>query len=829
MNLLALRYRTITKNDPLRMINIPPQSCGAFQVGRHKTMGKGAALMLVCLMAFPAFAQQPALDSMLQKFNDYRLAATTEKIYAHIDQELCLTGETVWFKLYLVNSSSHQPSDMSKVAYVELIDNVNHAVLQTKIAMKDGVGSGSLFLPASLTSGHYTFRAYTAWMKNFPPTFYFHRQITVINTFRRLDPEKKMPAPKAEVRFYPEGGTLINGVATRIAYRIVNAADSVHGLSVEVASSDTLTSRPDRYGMGSFTITTDASSPAAAWLVHESGERQELKLPAAQNAGFSLQAKDSADQWLTLKIRKVNVHDELPHVYVLVHARNMVSFARVQRLRGGRATVVVPKAALAEGVSHITVFDADMRPVCERLYFMPVQRLLSINSSLSQREYGVRRKVTLDVEARRDGGVASLANLSVAVYRRDSLRNNDSHMLNSVWLDSDLDDVPSFPADFLWVLTPEKRETLDHLMLTHGWRRFAWNDVATGKKPAISFIPELRGHIIKGKLIGDDGNPQAGKLTYLSAPGTNIQVYGSYSNKSGDVQYEMKDFSGSRRIAVQTNLSKDSTSKVTIQSPFSDQFAPLKPAPFSLKPHVAQTLGDRSFAMQVQDIYYQNKGAQFRSVAVDTTAFYGKADATYYLDDYTRFPVMEEIMREYVPGVLVRKRRDGFHFINLDLVNKSVFTEDPFILLDGLPVFDADKIMSYDPLKVKKLEVITRRYYMGVLSFPGIVSYTTYDGDLAGFNIDPQCVVLDYEGLQLQREYYTPRYENTKQRESRLPDQRDRLFWAPFVITGKDGKQRLEFYTSDITGSYEVLIEGFHPSGAIGASKGKFEVVNLND
>lgn len=186
-------------------------------------------------------------------------------------------------------------------------------------------------------------------------------------------------------------------------------------------------------------------------------------------------------------------------------------------------------------------------------------------------------------------------------------------------------------------------------------------------------------------------------------------------------------------------------------------------------------------------------------------------------------------MREYVPGVLVRKRRDGFHFINLDVVNKNTFSEDPFIMLDGLPIFDADKIMAYDPLKVKKLEVVTRRYYMGVLSLPGIVSYTTYAGDLSGFNIDPHCVVMDYEGLQLQREYYTPRYENSKQRESRMPDQRDRLFWNPAVVTDSKGKQFIEFYTSDLTGDYEVLIEGISPAGAVGFGASKFEVVSLND
>ena len=185
----------------------------------------------------------------------------------------------------------------------------------------------------------------------------------------------------------------------------------------------------------------------------------------------------------------------------------------------------------------------------------------------------------------------------------------------------------------------------------------------------------------------------------------------------------MKDFSGPRKIIVQTNTNKDSISTIAITNPFSDQFAPNLVPGFNLPQRLEPLIVSRSIGMQVQDVFYQDRNKTITS-GVDTTAFYGKADATYYLDDYTRFPVMEEILREYVPGVMVRKRRDGFHFIVLDEVNKRVFDEDPLVLLDGIPVFDIDKIMAFDPLKVRKLEVMTRRYYMGVLSLPGIVSFT---------------------------------------------------------------------------------------------------------
>ena len=122
--------------------------------------------------------------------------------------------------------------------------------------------------------------------------------------------------------------------------------------------------------------------------------------------------------------------------------------------------------------------------------------------------------------------------------------------------------------------------------------------------------------------------------------------------------------------------------------------------------------------MQVQDIFYPDNTNKFSLSKIDSSAFYGRADETYFLDDYTRFPVMEEVMREYVPGVLVRKRKGSFHFIVIDNVRKGVFQDDPLILLDGIPIFDVDKIMEFDPVRVRKLEVVTRKYFLGPLILP---------------------------------------------------------------------------------------------------------------
>jgi hypothetical protein len=137
--------------------------------------------------------------------------------------------------------------------------------------------------------------------------------------------------------------------------------------------------------------------------------------------------------------------------------------------------------------------------------------------------------------------------------------------------------------------------------------------------------------------------------------------------------------------------------------------------------------------------------------------------------------------------------------------------------------------MDFEPIKIKKLEVLTRKYYLGPLAFNGIVSYTTYAGDLAGLQLNPQSVSLDYEGLQRQRVFYSPYYSDQKQRESRIPDRRNLLFWAPKVTLSKEGKRQLEFYTSDLTGDYTIVIEGLTKDGMAGSTQQTFSVKQFNN
>src|SRR5690606_33776624 len=134
--------------------------------------------------------------------------------------------------------------------------------------------------------------------------------------------------------------------------------------------------------------------------------------------------------------------------------------------------ILVDKQKMSEGISHITLFDQYLNPICERLFFKPVTKKLNLDIQASQSEYGLRRKVSINISSGNDSTVYSGAGLSIAVVKSDSLQNDLSgNIFNYLWLASDLKGTVESPAFYADASSPEVPPAIDNLMLTHGWRR----------------------------------------------------------------------------------------------------------------------------------------------------------------------------------------------------------------------------------------------------------------------------------------------------------------------------------------------------------------------
>ncbi len=763
------------------------------------------------------------IQEVQNSFNLYKQSNLQEKIFVHTDKNVYLPGEILWFKVYCIDGNDHKPLNLSKVVYVDVLDNAQNPIIQAKVLMKNGVGDGSLYIPVSVNNGNYKFRAYTSWMKNFSPDFYFEKQITLVNPLKSPEAMAKSAAASYDIQFFPEGGNLVSGIKSKVAFKAVNQNGKGVGLSGVVTDqqNDTVARFSAlKFGMGSFSFTPASNNTYKATIKIDGNAPIIKTLPEVNSQGYVMSLTDDGAGQLNVTVK--STENGGANIYLFAHTRQTIKAAQTGILTNGTATFTINKNELGDGISHITVFNSAKQPVCERLYFKRPAQQLAIDASADQQQYGLRKKVNVNVLAKDASGRALNADLSMSVYRIDSLQATDRNdIFNYLWLTSDLKGGIESPDYYFKNVNAETNEALDNLMLTQGWRRFQWGPVLENKPAAFTFLPEYNGHIISAKLVNaESGTPVKNIITYLGIPGKRVQLYTSVSDSSGRLLYNMHDFYGPNEIIAQTNQLVDSIYRIDVQSPFSEQYSKTTLPNFVFNASVANALQEHSLGIQILNIYSGNMIKRYYDPQADSSAFYGKPTKTYKLDDYTRFTTMEEDLREYVSEDNIVNSRGKFHIKVLS--DHGFLDGDPLALVDGVPVFNIDKIFTIDPLKVRKLEVVPYRYFYGPAEAEGVFSFITYKGDLGGVELDPHAVVVDYEGLQLRREFYSPVYDTQTQASSRIPDFRNVLYWSPSV--GGSGKGPVSFYTSDQPGKYVGVVEGITPNGDAGAQYFNFEV-----
>lgn len=135
-------------------------------------------------------------EYLKNKFLLYTQNVPREELFVHTDRQVYVAGEILWFSIYLVDRMSPMPG--SKIAYFELINSANRPVARKSIYIKNSIGQGQVSLPDTLSSGNYTLRAYTSWMKNFLPENCFIKDISIYNIsgrksfMKRVSSERKV-------------------------------------------------------------------------------------------------------------------------------------------------------------------------------------------------------------------------------------------------------------------------------------------------------------------------------------------------------------------------------------------------------------------------------------------------------------------------------------------------------------------------------------------------------------------------------------------------------------------------------------------------------------
>ncbi|WP_254454488.1 hypothetical protein [Flavobacterium sp. M31R6] len=336
-------------------------------------------------------------------------------------------------------------------------------------------------------------------------------------------------------------------------------------------------------------------------------------------------------------------------------------------------------------------------------------------------------------------------------------------------------------------------------------------------------LPELRGEMITGKITSKNNPNDIQNINIgLSIPGKTFAFKVVKTDKNGNFVFNLDKPYYNSAVNIQVIDDKRSNYTLVLDTPSTIDYSKLNFQPsINLTPALSETLLNRSIASQIENAYYSNKTDSILKTK-SIPAFYEPVAKEYVLDDYTRFPTLKETAVEIVKEMYYEQKDKKY---TLHLRDVSIYTQSPepaLVLIDGLLLQDTNELFEYNMKNVSKISVIPGLYYLGPKAFNGLISFTTKTQDFV--SKQSGSYILDASVLRpsIKKEYYTPDYTD-KAKNERIPDYRYQLLWLP-QLTLASTENPISFYTSDVTGTFEISLEGFTDQGIPVSLKDTFEV-----
>lgn len=776
------------------------------------------------------------MNTIEQKLQTYRVNYHPEKIYVQLDKPQYVAGETVWFKAYLVDAATNEPVPQEEVVYVDILDKQGEAVEHIKLKSTEGKIAGSLSLPDSLISGEYQLVAYTDWMRNFDDEPFFRKAIRVweVNTGQEALQQESADQVRqlADLQFFPEGGDWVAGIESTIAFKAIDRK----GLGVAVkgeiqdGAGNTLTTFESLHaGMGSFSMTPEAETQYTAILTRADGSTEQYQLPQVQKRGYALSADEYAEPNQLLVKVKSNVSEHGSLLLSLV-GNDKVLYSEALQPREEEYQLSIAKNELPAGINHITLATAEGEPLAERLVFLHPERQLNLKVSLDEPQYLTREEVSLTVETTDATGKPVPANLSMAITDKDLVpedmekKNIFSHLL----LTSDLKGFVEQPDYYFNEVTEEKKQALRNVMMTHGWRRFAWDEalpqVTHTQKAVLS---------IDGKLVKDNGNPVENGEVILYVKDQHQIFLVEETDEAGNFSFEGFDFADSVELVIQGTTAKGNRDVKVVMNEggFMPQWSEETEfiAPDQLLATTEQFVNRSANQASVEQSQLGLKEMLLKEIVVqerreqivEPFKLHGRADVVI---DAKTLPVAPsgnilESLQGRIPGVQIY--RSGMYDYRAVIRGSG----SPLYLIDGVPV-DASAmtmVSQYDLDRIEVLKGPSAAIYGG-RGGGGVIALYTKRGGPQYEEVEPSDNIILHtaHGFHKVREFYSPKY--TAEGKTDLPDYRTTLYWNPNVQTNEEGRATVSFYTADRNTTYRVVMNGLTASGLPGSAEYDFEV-----
>lgn len=472
-----------------------------------------------------------SVDSLATRVKRFGTGLPQEKVYLHIDNTCYFVGDTIWYKAYVTRSDKGWLTDLSKIMYVELLTPDGYLVERQQLKMEDGTAHGTFTLTDSLYAGYYELRAYTRWMLNFgrhehPHSKYtenmFYNKQMAKDFFRDYDKlysrvfpvfdhpketgryakdmtlrpmrryyKARKGKPEIDLRFYPEGGHLIEGTDGHVAFEINDEEGKHLDAELSIIDSDgkeVARTRTLNRGRGVFTLTDMKPDEKYKARLHYQGYDYEVKLPEVEKEGYALHV-ERKDSVLRMIIQGSTESKEELGIQIQCNGVSK-AFRKLSPADMRKDTVDIFWASLPTGVNQITVFNGEGRIYADRLFFVNHhnydQPLITVEGI--KQEYTPFELIELRMKLLRhhDADVS----LAIRDHATDETTYDNGTMLTEMLLASEIKGFVEPPGWYFEADDSLHRHALDLLMMVQGWRRHDWRMMAGLEHTQFEFLPE---------------------------------------------------------------------------------------------------------------------------------------------------------------------------------------------------------------------------------------------------------------------------------------------------------------------------------------------------
>jgi hypothetical protein len=709
----------------------------------------------------------------------------------------------------------------------------------------DGMGNLHLSFPGSVTNG---------------VTANISTNILLANKkIEHKDILVKALSPKVDVQFFPEGGHLVNGLVSKVAFKAVGpdglGAD-VKGSVIDDQGNEVITFASTHLGMGTFFLSPQNGRTYKASITNADGSKWMAELPEAVDNGYVMAIhSDSAN--VVVKISKKGYEGDTGGVSLVAQNQGEI-FLQAKGAPGKTSFIaVIPKNKFPTGIVQFTLFSATGEPMIDRQVFVRNNDQLALAANTTQPGYQPRKQVTIRLNAKKPSGQPVKGDFSVAVTDESKVKTNEANentILANILLTSNLKGYIEEPNYYFANITKTTDADLDALLLTQGYHSYSWKDVMGNTLPVISYQPE-RAITVSGKMTDKQGMALTRSKITLLADGTPPQVTDTLTDGKGKFAFYLDFMDGEKftlkapsayhgvarfemdKPALSGTLNKNLPDQETNFESRVNNYLQAEKSKYDAE--VKYNIGNHSALLKEVKVSTSRPKTE-RELKVERAVEFssnlngkGAADQVIVTEDIEGrgCPTWSDCLAGKIIGAVFvngwpmlnrpitfsggNKVSNGRQIMTI-VVDNSILSINPSMPAESqLP--QIDDVASIEVLRSGGFTAI-----YGTRGGPGVLIITTKHGNgfLNDFTTDGGHI--SPLGFFKPDAFYSPKYEVSKPEGP--PDLRSTVYWNPSVKTDKDGNATISFFNADAKATYRVVIEGIDKNGSIGRKVFEYKV-----